>query len=254
MKQQKNRGFVETPMEDNVSGRKSGPATKRKVPDGKGTPAGQKKPALKVLKEQKKRKPTTQTQVESDKDEAPDSSSDQTPLTGSGFVDFARGEGAMASSSDDDSDSGSEAGQDQELGSNGSAESSSDDDLHTDNEEDTTEDVFSKLGMFGVCTHTRLAKNYHFHHFILLHHNAQPYNSPPTRLQGEDIPTGSETYRFACVDMDWDNVHAADLYKAFDSFKPKEGRVVSVKVYPSEFGRERIEKVGLLFLGAGGLG
>ncbi|KAI9033302.1 hypothetical protein DFJ74DRAFT_698473 [Hyaloraphidium curvatum] len=56
----------------------------------------------------------------------------------------------------------------------------------------------------------------------------------------EDIPMGDETRRLAVVNLDWDNLKARDLYKALASFKPPDGRVVSVKIYPSEFGKERM--------------
>ncbi|KXN72798.1 hypothetical protein CONCODRAFT_32445, partial [Conidiobolus coronatus NRRL 28638] len=58
----------------------------------------------------------------------------------------------------------------------------------------------------------------------------------------EDIPYGDETKRFACVNMDWDNVKSKDLYMAFNSIKPPGGSIISVTVYPSEFGKECIEK------------
>ena len=58
----------------------------------------------------------------------------------------------------------------------------------------------------------------------------------------EDIPRGDETRRFACVNLDWDHVKARDLYKVFDAFKPPYGSIKSVTIYPSEFGKEQMEK------------
>ncbi|KAI8824482.1 uncharacterized protein EV422DRAFT_520258 [Fimicolochytrium jonesii] len=58
----------------------------------------------------------------------------------------------------------------------------------------------------------------------------------------ETVPTGDETSRIAIVNMDWDHVKAKDLFKIFDGFKPASGTVKSVKIYPSEFGKERLEK------------
>ncbi|KAJ2851140.1 pre-rRNA-processing protein esf1 [Coemansia brasiliensis] len=58
----------------------------------------------------------------------------------------------------------------------------------------------------------------------------------------EDIPRGDETRRFACVNMDWDHVHATDLFAVFSGFKPDSGAVLSVTIYPSEFGAERMAK------------
>ncbi|KAJ2767094.1 pre-rRNA-processing protein esf1, partial [Coemansia nantahalensis] len=58
----------------------------------------------------------------------------------------------------------------------------------------------------------------------------------------DSIPRGDETKRFACVNMDWDHVRAIDLYTVFSGFKPDSGAIVSVRIYPSEFGMERMAK------------
>jgi hypothetical protein len=57
----------------------------------------------------------------------------------------------------------------------------------------------------------------------------------------ENIPTGDETHRFAVVNMDWDHVKAKDLFKLFDGFRPSRGVVKSVAIYPSDFGKERMQ-------------
>jgi hypothetical protein len=56
----------------------------------------------------------------------------------------------------------------------------------------------------------------------------------------QNVPMGDETRRFAVVNMDWDVVKAGDLMKLFDAFKPATGVIHSVKIYPSEFGKERM--------------
>ncbi|KAH0612851.1 uncharacterized protein H6S33_009231 [Morchella sextelata] len=61
-------------------------------------------------------------------------------------------------------------------------------------------------------------------------------------MQREEIPTGDVTARLAAVNLDWDHVAAVDLMAAFSSFAPSGGRVLRVTVYPSEFGRERMER------------
>ncbi|KAJ4872209.1 hypothetical protein Rs2_46137 [Raphanus sativus] len=51
-----------------------------------------------------------------------------------------------------------------------------------------------------------------------------------------------ETHRLAIVNMDWRYVSAKDLYVVLNSFLPKDGRLLSVAVYPSEFGLERMKQ------------
>lgn len=79
----------------------------------------------------------------------------------------------------------------------------------------------------------------------------------------DDVPMlENTTKRIAVVNLDWDNVRAIDLYKVFDSVlsssasslegtslgsrksktKIAKGSVESVKIYPSEFGKKRMER------------
>ncbi|KAF7155092.1 hypothetical protein CNMCM5623_005300 [Aspergillus felis] len=60
--------------------------------------------------------------------------------------------------------------------------------------------------------------------------------------QQVDVPTGEVTNRIAVVNLDWDNIRAEDLMAVFSSFVPTGARVLKVSVYPSEFGKERMEK------------
>lgn len=60
--------------------------------------------------------------------------------------------------------------------------------------------------------------------------------------QGEGIPTGEVSSRLACVNLDWDNIRSVDLMAVAASFAPPSGKILSVTVYPSEFGRERMER------------
>ncbi|KAL8951705.1 MAG: hypothetical protein Q9222_002353, partial [Ikaeria aurantiellina] len=57
-----------------------------------------------------------------------------------------------------------------------------------------------------------------------------------------DVPMGEVTSRLAVVNLDWDNIRAADLMAVFSSFVSSAGHIKKISVYPSEFGKERIEK------------
>jgi len=68
-------------------------------------------------------------------------------------------------------------------------------------------------------------------------------NDQRSQDETENIPRGAETHRFACVNLDWDNLKSVDLMKVFSAFKPEGSVIRSVKIFPSEFGKERLEKV-----------
>ncbi|KZT55960.1 hypothetical protein CALCODRAFT_498029 [Calocera cornea HHB12733] len=67
----------------------------------------------------------------------------------------------------------------------------------------------------------------------------------------QDLLSGEETSRLAVVNLDWDNVQASDLYKVFSSVAsaPASGpsilterKILNVRVYPSDFGKERLKQ------------
>ncbi|KAI9762914.1 MAG: pre-rRNA-processing protein esf1 [Geoglossum simile] len=60
--------------------------------------------------------------------------------------------------------------------------------------------------------------------------------------QEAGIPLGEVSSRLAVVNLDWDNIRAVDLMAAFSSFRPPQGRILKVAIYPSDFGRERMER------------
>lgn len=54
---------------------------------------------------------------------------------------------------------------------------------------------------------------------------------------------GEVTKRVAVVNLDWDHVRATDLYALFSSFAGDTGgKVERVSIYPSEFGKERMQQ------------
>ena len=61
--------------------------------------------------------------------------------------------------------------------------------------------------------------------------------------EGPDgILKGEVSSRIAVVNLDWDNIRAADLMAVFSSFVPSSGRIHKISIYPSEFGKERMER------------
>ncbi|KAM7197250.1 hypothetical protein V8F33_005678 [Rhypophila sp. PSN 637] len=67
---------------------------------------------------------------------------------------------------------------------------------------------------------------------------------PGIRLRKEEqsIETGEVTNRIAIVNIDWDHIKSVDLMALFSSFVPSGGRIEKVSIYPSEFGKERIQR------------
>ncbi|KAK3324079.1 hypothetical protein B0T19DRAFT_427689 [Cercophora scortea] len=67
---------------------------------------------------------------------------------------------------------------------------------------------------------------------------------PGIRLQREEkaVETGEITNRLAIVNIDWDHLKSVDLMALFQSFVPVGGRIEKVSIYPSEFGKERMQR------------
>ncbi|ODV89334.1 hypothetical protein CANCADRAFT_148501 [Tortispora caseinolytica NRRL Y-17796] len=53
---------------------------------------------------------------------------------------------------------------------------------------------------------------------------------------------GDESKRFALVNLDWDNITAQDLMVVLSSFADSKDAIVSVTIYPSEFGKQQMSK------------
>ncbi|XP_016948500.1 ESF1 homolog [Drosophila biarmipes] len=59
-------------------------------------------------------------------------------------------------------------------------------------------------------------------------------------LDNDAEHTEESTRRLAVCNMDWDRIRAEDLMVLFSSFLPPGGSILSVKIYPSEFGKARM--------------
>lgn len=62
------------------------------------------------------------------------------------------------------------------------------------------------------------------------------------RREKQEVEAGEVTNRFAVVNIDWDHIKSMDLLALFSSFVPAGGRIERVSVYPSEFGKERMQR------------
>ena len=61
----------------------------------------------------------------------------------------------------------------------------------------------------------------------------------------KNIPMGEETKRLAIQNLDWENIHAVDLFMILNSFCTGTQKVTKVEIYPSEFGIKEMEKENL---------
>lgn len=176
------------------------------------------------------------------------------------LLDRARGEGLEESSSEEDDD---EEGDDEEE--DGQGASASDADSSSDDDEVV-------LGSKSARTKEakRRARRASSEISIDLNEDdEEPVASTSAAAAQQQVESSiptmeNATNRIAIVNLDWDNVRAVDLYKVFESVlspsasgslateagigsrksktKIGKGRVISVKIYPSEFGKSRIER------------
>jgi hypothetical protein len=65
---------------------------------------------------------------------------------------------------------------------------------------------------------------------------------PGTLRQKDEVETGDITNRIAIVNLDWDHIKSVDLFALFSSFVPLGGSIRKVSIYPSEFGKSRMQR------------
>ncbi|KAK2623517.1 hypothetical protein QTJ16_007071 [Diplocarpon rosae] len=65
---------------------------------------------------------------------------------------------------------------------------------------------------------------------------------PDMQAESAAVEMGEVSSRIAVVNMDWDNIRSADLMAVFSSFVRPGGKILKISIYPSEFGKERMER------------
>ena len=162
------------------------------------------------------------------------------------FVDYARGQGTLSSSGsehEDGDDVESEVEEEElELGPTKRRILGPDDDDETDSDSEN-ESRGSQIEIYLSDEEDP----------------SQPIDMGELDGAPESVTT---TKRIAAVNLDWDNLRAGDLFAAFNSFlkagSAERGTLLHVRIYPSEFGKGRMEREeaegpgGGIFLGTSG--
>ncbi|KAM5178416.1 ESF1 homolog isoform 1-T3 [Callospermophilus lateralis] len=149
---------------------------------------------------------------------------------------------------EEDSDSVSEIGSDEESEDEitGGGGSSADDDGNEDDQkedEDSEEDSESDSGPDLARGKGNVETSSEDDDDLADLFPEEPGFEHAWRELDKDAPRADEiTHRLAVCNMDWDRLKAKDLLALFNSFKPKGGVIFSVKIYPSEFGKERMKE------------
>ncbi|CZR69451.1 related to Streptococcus M protein [Phialocephala subalpina] len=65
---------------------------------------------------------------------------------------------------------------------------------------------------------------------------------PDMQAESAAVEMGEVSSRFAVVNLDWDHIRSVDLMAVFSSFVRPGGKIHKISIYPSEFGKERMER------------
>jgi hypothetical protein len=65
---------------------------------------------------------------------------------------------------------------------------------------------------------------------------------PDMQAEQAAVEMGEVSSRIAVVNLDWDNIRSTDLMAVFSSFVRPGGKIHKISIYPSEFGKERMER------------
>ena len=164
------------------------------------------------------------------------------------FVDYARGQGALASSGsedEDDSDGVSDSSEEAEELEIGRKRSSRLPKYDLDEDEDSEDGEESESDEshldIDLSDDGAVASN-------------EDDNDEAEEEEEEEEVLADPTERIAAVNLDWDNLRAVDLFSVFNSFLQSSpgagsseqggrlGRLVNVRIYPSDFGKGRMEQ------------
>ncbi|XP_010152634.1 PREDICTED: ESF1 homolog, partial [Eurypyga helias] len=146
----------------------------------------------------------------------------------------ANDDSERAESEEEESEDDEETGEDEESEDDGET-GEEDSDSEDDEESDTGPDLARGIGNIETSSEDDEDLNELF--------PKEPEIEHSWRELDKDAPCADEiTSRLAVCNMDWDRLKAKDLLALFNSFTPKGGTVFSVKIYPSEFGKERLKE------------
>ncbi|GAU95076.1 hypothetical protein RvY_06754 [Ramazzottius varieornatus] len=67
---------------------------------------------------------------------------------------------------------------------------------------------------------------------------------PWAELANDAPSTDEVTNRLALVNMDWENIRPEDIFALLNSFKPTNGSIESITIYPSEYGKAKMAEEG----------